>query len=175
MLILPYQKSWTEDFYRIKEVISSTLDTLNITIEHIGSTAVPGLAAKPIIDIDLVYSLPGDFEVIKRGLEKLGYYHNGNQGIPHREVFKRRNNNFSHEVLDGIDHHLYVCFMDSPELKRHIAFRDYLQDNESARKKYEDLKLAIAKMANQDRKLYAQLKEKMARGFIEDILIKANR
>ena len=68
---------------------------------------MPQLASKPIIDIDLVYFDWNDFEKIKAHLESIDYYHNGNQGIVDREVFKRINNN--HPIVDTIAHHSYVC------------------------------------------------------------------
>lgn len=171
MLIQPYHKSWEKDFILIKEIIIDLLGESYLEIEHIGSTAVPGLAAKPIIDIDLVYHQIDEFDKIKEGLESLGYYHNGNQGIPQREVFKRNKKSHYHEVLDGIDHHLYVCPANSPELKRHLLFRDYLRTHDDVREEYEDLKYEIARIAQQDKKVYAKLKEEMAREFIGEILM----
>ncbi len=175
MLIQEYRESWIEDFNAIKSVIHDALMTLNISIEHIGSTAVPKLAAKPIIDIDIVYETDVAFETIKEGLEKVGYYHNGNQGIANREVFKRENGWSKHQILDTIKHHLYVCPVDSEELQRHITFRNYLIANESARTEYQQLKYEIAAAANQDKKQYAALKEVEARTFINDILTKADQ
>ena len=174
MLIQEYRESWIEDFKAIKSVINDALMNLNISIEHIGSTAVPKLAAKPIIDIDIVYGNDVAFETIKRGLEKLGYYHNGNQGIINREVFKRKNWWSKHQILDKITHHLYVCPVDSEELQRHVAFRNYLIDNEAARTEYQKLKYEIAEAANQDKKQYATLKEVKARVFINSIIEKAD-
>lgn len=166
MLIQEYRQHWAVDFLAIKTVISAVLRHKSVTIEHIGSTAVPGLAAKPIIDIDLVIRHPEEFAPIKSKLEALGYYHNGDQGIPDREVFKRRAADLKHPVLDVIPHHLYVCPFDSEELQRHLLFRDYLIKNPAARRQYADLKFEIAKIAGQDRKLYAKLKETRAREFI---------
>lgn len=175
MLIHAYRQSWIDDFNQIKRVIQETLLNLNISIEHVGSTSIPQLAAKPIIDIDVVYDENVAFSEIKDRLEKIGYYHNGDQGIPQREVFKRSTATPRHERLDHIDHHLYVCPVDSEELKRHLLFRDYLRANEEARSQYRDLKYKIAEEANQDRKKYAQLKEIKARKFIDAILAKAQR
>ena len=175
MLIQEYKESWNEDFKAIKSVINDALMNLNISIEHIGSTAVPKLAAKPIIDIDIVYGNDILFETVKKGLEKIGYYHNGNQGIVNREVFKRKNGCSKHQILDTITHHLYVCPVDSEELQRHITFRNYLIDNETARTEYQQLKYEIAAAANQDKKQYAALKEVKARTFINDILTKADQ
>ena len=78
-----------EDFASIKREMEKGLHGLNLTMEHIGSTSVPNLDSKPIIDIDIIYYHQGDFEKIKVGLLKMGYYHNGNQGIVDRDVFKR--------------------------------------------------------------------------------------
>lgn len=175
MLIQEYRESWIEDFKAIKSVINDALMNLNISIEHIGSTAVPKLAAKPIIDIDIVYGNDVPFETIKSGLEKIGYYHNGNQGIINREVFKRGMLENKHQILDTITHHLYVCPVDSEELQRHITFRNYLIANESAKIEYQQLKYEISAAANQDKKQYAALKEVKARTFINDILAKADQ
>ncbi|MCU0436766.1 MAG: GrpB family protein [Raineya sp.] len=172
MLIQEYQSSWADDFQNIKNEILKALSHLTVTIEHVGSTAVPHLAAKPIIDIDIIFDKEIRFDDIKKGLEKLGYYHNGNQGIVDRDVFKR-NNSVQNNVLDSITHHLYVCPIYSQELKRHLSFRDYLIKNEKDRTEYQNLKYQIAEEANQDRKLYAQLKEVKAKDFISDILKKA--
>ncbi|MEL7159615.1 MAG: GrpB family protein, partial [Bacteroidota bacterium] len=90
MLIQDYRAYWPIDFARLSEVLTAALAGTNHHIEHVGSTAVPGLAAKPIIDLDVVYYAPEAFGEIKDSLEQLGYYHNGDQGIPGREVFKRK-------------------------------------------------------------------------------------
>lgn len=173
MLIQEYQASWENDFNRIKEVILSQLDNLHIRIEHVGSTAIKDLPAKPIIDIDLVYEESVIFDEVKNGLENLGYNHIGNLEIEGREVFKREVRKTDHEILDNIDHHLYVCPHDSVELHRHITFRNYLRKNEKDRKEYEKIKKEIAIEANQERKHYAKIKEVKAREFVESVLKKA--
>jgi GrpB-like predicted nucleotidyltransferase (UPF0157 family)/REP element-mobilizing transposase RayT len=173
MLLQKHQPRWATDFNRIKKVIVEHLQIPGTGVEHIGSTAIQGLAAKPIIDIDLVYQHPASFEAVKAGLEELGYYHNGNQGIAGREVFKREKQQRNHPVLDFIDHHLYACQADGEELQRHLLFRDFLRANEKERKEYESMKYKIAAMARQDRKAYAELKEAMARDFVEEVMLKA--
>jgi GrpB-like predicted nucleotidyltransferase (UPF0157 family) len=173
MLLEEYKESWIEDFNQIREVINKELLNLKVSIEHIGSTSVPGLAAKPIIDIDVVFAEHAEFEEIKKRLEKIGYHHNGNQGITDREVFKRNIAAARHIVLDFINHHLYVCPINSKELQKHILFRDYLVSNEEARAEYQHLKYQIAEEANQERKKYAQLKEMKAEKFIDIIISKA--
>ncbi|WP_316738905.1 GrpB family protein [Pedobacter aquatilis] len=173
MLIVAYRKSWPLDFSKIENELLQALSGLEITIEHIGSTAVPNLAAKPIIDIDIVFNKTVKLEQIKGRLEKIGYYHNGNQGIINREVFKRTNT-LNHEVLDVIAHHLYICPQDSDESKKHLLFRDYLRNNKFESLEYQQLKYIIADEAKNDRKKYAALKEVKAKIFIERIIALAN-
>ncbi|GAB5554264.1 MAG: GrpB family protein [Saprospiraceae bacterium] len=169
MLIQGYQDYWPAQFQQISAILQAAMMPNDIRIEHIGSTAVPGLAAKPIIDIDIVLEGSIHFVDIKSSLETIGYFHNGDQGIQDREVFKRRSSEL-HPILDQIPHHLYVCPVTSQELKRHLLFRDYLRKNTKARDQYQQLKFKIAQFALQDRKRYAQLKEQMARSMIESFL-----
>ncbi len=169
MLIESYNTNWIKNFNDIKFEIDNALTGLTYSIEHVGSTSVPNLDSKPIIDIDIIYSTHSDFEKIKRRLEAIGYYHNGNQGIEDREVFKR-NGNLANEILDSVMHHLYVCSKDSKALERHILTRDFLRKNEWARLKYQQMKYEIAEKAGQDRKLYADLKELIVNDFIDSII-----
>ncbi len=166
MLIEEYTPNWNKKFLNIKYVLVETLDSKSVKIEHIGSTSVPGLIAKPIIDIDLVYDSNGDFTSLEENLELIGYYHNGDQGVEGREVFKRTKNQ-DHPILDVVKHHLYVCHADSEELKRHILFRDKLRNDNEMIKEYASLKLHLAEKAKQDGKVYAQLKETEAKAFFE--------
>jgi len=116
-------------------------------IEHVGSTAVPGLAAKPIIDIDVLSASETLLPVAIERLARLGsYVHQGNLGIPEREAFLA--------LANDPPHHLYVCPPRSAEFQRHIAFRDYLRAHPSAVKTYGDLKLALASQFREDRPAY---------------------
>lgn len=174
MLIHPYLE-WKEAFIRIKRLLNEALETLNVSIEHIGSTAVPNLAAKDIIDIDISYSDNVSFAEIKKRLIKLGYFHNGDQGIPGREVFKRAFKTQKKSMLNTITHHLYLCHFQNIELKRHILFRDYLNANFEAREEYQILKYKIANEAKQDKKRYAALKETQATDFFKAVLKQATK
>ena len=139
-----------------------------LAIEHVGSTAIPELAAKPIIDVDIIYNETSDFHLIKKALETIGYYHNGNQGIPGRDVFKRTEGQDT--VLDHINHHLYACKYDCNELHKHLHFRDYLRNHKDARLFYQQLKYEIAEEADNDKKVYATLKQLKANSFINYII-----
>lgn len=171
MLIKKYTSKWIKDFTVLKREIEGGLFEIEYQIEHVGSTSVPNLDSKDIIDIDIIYQCELDFKKIKAGLIKIGYYHNGNQGIEKREVFKR-DGNTSHRILDAISHHLYVCPKDSKALERHILIRNFLRNNEWARLKYQEMKYKLAEKANQNKKLYAQLKELNINEFIDEIIKK---
>jgi len=174
MLIKKYNPKWIEHFADIKREIEHGLAGVEYQIEHVGSTSVPGLDGKDIIDIDIIYSQESQFEQIKVSLTAIGYYHNGNQGIEQREVFKRTGKQ-ANPILDVIKHHLYVCPSDSKALEQHILFRDFLRKNESARLKYQAMKYELAEKAKQDKKRYAELKEQQANDFVNMIIQKAKK
>ncbi len=134
IVVVLYNPRWAQDFAKIRAELEDALGGLALQIEHVGSTSVPGLAAKPVIDVDVVIrddSVLGD-AVSK--LAEIGYEHEGNLGIPGREAFR----------YDGKEHlrkhHLYVCPQDSAELKRHLAFRDYLRAHPEAVREYSRIK-----------------------------------
>jgi GrpB-like predicted nucleotidyltransferase (UPF0157 family) len=169
MLIQLYTSQWADDFEKIKKTLNQKISNYAIDIQHVGSTAVPNLAAKPIIDIDVIYRENDNFKSIKKALEQLGYYHNGNQGIEGREVFKRITKQ-EHEILDNVKHHLYVCKAGCLELERHILFRDYLRKDELTRKYYHQLKLELAAETGNDKTKYAALKQLKANPFINYVI-----
>ncbi len=172
MLIQDYQEHWAYDFLKIKKILLEANNDLHLEVEHVGSTAVPELSAKPIIDIDLVYQLKSEFDKIRTNLEALGYYHNGDQGISGREVFKRRSGASNHVILDAIRHHLYACHESNEELKRHLIFRDALRNSQYLREEYQLLKLSLAEKAGQNKEKYAELKEREAKAFFNSVFEK---
>lgn len=169
MLLHPHNPTWADHFRQISEVLATAAGDYILAIHHIGSTAIPGLAAKPIIDIDVEVAAGAPLYPIIAALDELGYYHNGDQGIPGREVFKRLPAG-THPVLDAINHHLYVCAADNPELRRHLLFRDRLRLDEEARASYERIKLETAELTGQEHKAYAELKQERARAFVASVL-----
>jgi GrpB-like predicted nucleotidyltransferase (UPF0157 family) len=88
MVIVEYNNEWPILFCKIRDELWKNLSSI-IAIEHIGSTSIKGMCAKPIIDIDIVINNETDFVKTKEELEKISYYHNGNQGIIDREAFNR--------------------------------------------------------------------------------------
>lgn len=134
VVVLPYDKGWEQDFIRIKEELLSALGDLAEEIEHVGSTSVPGLSAKPIIDIDVVIDDPPQLRGVIRALSNIGYFHEGDLGIAGREAF-------GYEGKEHLrKHHLYVCAKDSAELRRHIGFRDFLRSHPDAVREYSRIK-----------------------------------
>lgn len=134
VIVEPYSEKWAKSFISIRNEIEDALGDLALRIEHVGSTAVPGLSAKPIIDIDVVIKDYSVFDEVVHRLGTIGYCHEGNLGIAGREAFK-------YEGKDHLQkHHLYVCTQDSTELKRHVAFRDYLRSHPEAVQEYSGMK-----------------------------------
>lgn len=137
--VAAYNPDWPVQFEKIKSYLLPHIGHLIIDIHHVGSTSVPGLSAKPIIDFDVEIASMDSFPAIKNQLAVLGYRHMGNFGIEGREAFKR-------ETPDEfMEYHLYVCPSDSPELVRHIKLRDYLRASPVAMAEYGSLKMALAK------------------------------
>lgn len=160
--VVPYNPKWKNEFNKIKNMINSYVNDLILRIEHVGSTSVEGLAAKSIIDIDVVIESYDVFPKIKERLAKEGYQHEGNLGVEGREAFKR--------IFDDgfMKYHLYICPKDGKGYLEHIALRDYLRNNEIARKEYGALKYKLAETYRFDIDNYCNAKT----DFIREILNK---
>ncbi len=131
-----YNPEWKNEFEHIKNELLQALSGKIISIEHVGSTSVEGLSAKPIIDIDIV--IDRGFEEVRQALESIGYIYEGDLGISGREAFKYDNKPHL------LTHHIYVCNKDAEELHRHITFRDYLRQHKEDRDKYSAIKKEMA-------------------------------
>ena len=140
VVVVPYDAAWKTAFEEIKNEIEAEIGDLIIDIEHVGSTSVEGMSAKPCIDIDVIIKDYSVFGEIVRKLGAIGYIHEGNLGIQDREAFKYA------DKPHLMTHHLYVCPRDSEELHRHIVFRDFLRQNPEAVKKYSRVKETAAQL-----------------------------
>lgn len=166
--IVDYDPAWPEAFAGISQAVAAALGPLALRIEHVGSTAVPGLGAKPIIDLDVVIESPRVLPLVVEALSTLGYTHEGDGGIPGREAFRREGATFP---ADGSrrewpDHHLYVCPRHSEELRRHLRFRDYLRSHPDSAARYDALKRDLARRYANDIDAYVEGKS----AFVERIL-----
>ncbi len=131
-------------------------------IEHVGSMSVPGLPAKPIIDIDVVIPSRADLPEAIARLATLGYVHQGDLGITSREAFR--------SPPDTPPQNLYVCAEDSPELRRHLLFRDYLRAHPDAAWQYGELKRALAARYVTDIDAYVNGKTEFVQKVVADAL-----
>lgn len=145
--IADYSSTWASTFDDLATVYRAHLGNRIIDIQHVGSTAVPGLAAKPIIDIDLVIAQRADLDAVIPPLAALGYVYQGDLGITDRAAFKRLS---EQTPIDGSAriwpaHHLYVCPADSISLRNHLALRDWLRQHPDAASQYGKLKQELAR------------------------------
>jgi GrpB-like predicted nucleotidyltransferase (UPF0157 family) len=132
-----YDPGWPEAFERVRSTVWPAVSEVASSIEHVGSTAVPGLAAKPIIDVSVVVRAESDVPAAIERLASLGYAHQGNLGIEGREAF---------ESPDGLPaHHLYLCLLHGQALANHLAVRDHLRAHPDAAKEYGELKKQLAR------------------------------
>jgi len=127
-------------------------------IEQLGSTAVRGLAAKPIIDLDVLLLSATDLPLVIVKLTSIGYEHRGNLGVAGRDAFRSPPNDFPH--------HLYVCPPGSREYTRHLLFRNYLRTHPADAHRYASLKRELVLKFQDDREAYTQAKSR----FVADIL-----
>ncbi len=152
VVVESYDETWTSAFEVIKKEIESAVGDLIIGIEHVGSTSVEGLSAKPIIDIDIIIKDYSIFDAVVNKLNTIGYIHEGNLGIKDREAFKYSDKPHLQR------HHLYVCPQQSEELHRHITFRDFLRSNPEAVKRYGAVKEKAAQLFPDDMDKYIEYK-----------------
>lgn len=140
IIISDYDPLWPKLFEEEKKKLSAVLPS-EIIIEHVGSTSVPGLAAKPVIDIMVgVPSLEMADELCIEPIKKLGctYVPEYEEKVPERRYFRKLNQ-------EGIaTHHIHLVEYESPWWKRHIQFRDYLRHHPEAVQEYAQLKKKLA-------------------------------
>jgi|SRR5438132_9153212 len=158
--IKEYDPRWPEVFAIERERLATALGVFAADIQHIGSTSVPGLAAKPIIDIAVgIHSYPWPNSPVE-AMGALGYEFKGEYGIPRRHYFRK-----------GVPrtHLVHVLELDSKQYTGHILFRDYLRRHPDAAHKYEVLKRNLARAVHADHRAYQDGKA----GFIEDTIARA--
>jgi GrpB-like predicted nucleotidyltransferase (UPF0157 family) len=157
--VVEYDASWAELFERERGRLREALGPAAAAIEHVGSTAVPGLAAKPVLDI-LVgaapFPLPDDRLVALAGL---GYEYRGDNGVPGRQFFR----------TNPRTRHLHVVEFGGEEWERLILFRDYCRVHPEVATEYEALKRTLATDYPRERERYTAGKA----AFIQAVLRRA--
>ena len=136
VIVEDYDPAWPRDFETLRQRIWPGVADVALRIEHVGSTSVPGLAAKPIIDMTIVVASRNDVPKTIERLASLGYVHRGNLGIDDREAFDHPANLRRHN--------LYVCPTETIGIVNQIAVRDYLRARPEAAARYGALKKQLA-------------------------------
>lgn len=158
--VVDYDERWIGAFQAVRAHLWPAVESFVVRVEHVGSTAVPGLAAKPVIDVDVVVP---DAETVPRAiaaLEALGHKHRGDQGIPGREAFSS---------LPGLpEHHLYVVILDSPPHRDHVDLRDYLRTHPEQAQRYGAEKRRLAHLLATEREAYIDGKAWLVRELLAE-------
>ena len=165
--IVPYDPQWKAEFEKIKAMIQSYIGEYVESIQHVGSTSVEGLGAKPIIDVDAVLKDKNDLPKVIEQLAKYGYVHQGDLGLPGREAFFCPRD-YDEQEKNVIKYHFYVCNKDAKPYLEHIAFRDYLREHPDARDEYQRIKEELSERYRYDVDTYCEHKTE----FVKSILAK---
>jgi GrpB-like predicted nucleotidyltransferase (UPF0157 family) len=156
--VVPYNPEWPNLFLAESEDIRRVFGDEIVAIHHIGSTAIPGIKAKPIVDL---LGAVQDINRVNRfnpAMIDLGYEPLGEYGIPGRRYFRKD----THGVRS---HHVHVFQVGHPEIDRHIDFRDYLRHNRKDADAYSQLKESLAQQYRLDPQGYSDAKST----FIQEI------
>ncbi|MGH8189084.1 MAG: GrpB family protein [Steroidobacteraceae bacterium] len=145
--VVDYDVAWPAAFTQLSGRIWKAVEDVALSIEHVGSTAVPGLAAKPVIDMDIVVRSTSATPTVIERLAALGYVHRGNLGIEGREAFER--------PPGSPAHHLYACVSGSVALRNHLHVRDWLRAHPHMAAEYGALKKELAARFRDDIDGYA--------------------
>lgn len=134
--VVPYNSKWSEEYLRESEGIRSIMNNEIINMYHIGSTSIPGIYAKPVIDILIEVKDINDIDNYNKGMESLRYIAKGEFGIEGRRFFIKG--------LYNRTHHIHIFQTGNHEIARHLNFRDYMIAHPEEAKHYEDLKKELA-------------------------------
>lgn len=155
-----YEPDWPLLFLEERERLCAALGARILNVQHIGSTSISGMPAKPILDIGVAVTSFEKAACCIPLMEQLGYSYKGENGIPRRHYFVKG---------DPRTHHLHMLEATSEEWKNHLLFRDYLRANAEAAQAYADLKQQLATSFAADREAYQSGKE----SFIKAVLRQA--
>jgi len=168
--VVDYNPQWITVFEMESAMLARIFDQRLVDLQHIGSTAVPGLAAKPIIDILIVLDHTEDIDSFNPSMEELGYRVRGEcldatiPGTPGRFYFTKETNGVR-------SHHVHICAKGHAEIQDKLAFRDYLRANKSVALAYANLKRRLAVDHHFDNIGYMRGKD----DFVKSVLVDARR
>lgn len=159
--VVPYNSDWEKEYVKESVKIQGILGDEMIEIHHIGSTAIPGIYAKPVIDILIEVKDIKNVDIYNGEMNKLGYISKGEFGIEGRRFFLKG--------LYNRTHHLHIFEIRNPEIRKHLNFRDYMISHPKIAKQYEKLKKDLSIKFRHDNEGYCNGKDE----FIKDIDKKA--
>lgn len=135
MIIVPYDKSWKNQFENIKMILSKIFSDLAIDIQHFGSTSIIGMSAKPIIDVMVIVSDINRVDTLNGKMREAGYIPKGENGVPGRRYFQML-------ATDGINHtqHIHCYEKGNQHAINDLMFRDYLNIDREAFEMYKAIK-----------------------------------
>lgn len=162
VMVVPYSPDWSRQFIKEKQLLTAVLDGQVIAIDHIGSTSIPGIYAKPTIDILIAVKDIRVVDEFNPAMQELGYEAKGEFGIPERRFFMKN-------IDEQRTHNVHIFQIGNSQLARHISFRDYLIVHPIDADKYSELKIKLAKKFADDRDAYQNGKDE----FIKAIDAKA--
>ncbi len=157
--MVPHNPEWRQAFRQEAEQIAAALDEDVVTVHHMGSTAIPGIYAKPVLDMLLVVRSVEALDEKQSEIEALGYEARGEYGIPGRRFYHRDNSQGDRT------HQIHAFKVGSPQIARHLAFRDYMIAHPKAAQEYSDLKRELAAKHPSDIEAYMDGKD----AFIQEI------
>jgi GrpB-like predicted nucleotidyltransferase (UPF0157 family) len=165
VVILDYDPEWPKLFEKEKALILNAIGKKVVAMEHVGSTAVPGLGAKPVIDIAVAVNTLSDAEDCIEPLSRIGYEYRPEieASIPDRRYFRKGPN------IPNKHFHLHMSELSSNVWKNHLLFRDYLRENPEVAQQYCRLKKELAAKYGSDRVAYTDAKT----SFIESVIARA--
>ena len=159
VLMEPHNPDWTRQFQLEAARVTSALGSTAVDVHHIGSTAIPGIYAKPVLDLLLVVDSVTALDNKQSAIEALGYEARGEYGIPGRRFYRRDN------ADSDRTHQIHAFETGSPQIARHLAFRDYMIAHPDAAQAYSDLKRELAAKHPNDIEAYMDGKD----AFIQEV------
>ena len=161
--VVEYRAEWPRVFEREAAAILAACRPRISEVHHVGSTSVPGLAAKPILDVLPVAAGPAEADEAVSGMTELGYRYRGENGIAGRFYFDR--------IVDGRTvMHVHMFPADHLEIRRHLVFRDRLRASPDVARDYERLKRELAARYRNDRRAYTESKAAFISAVIDEAM-----
>ena len=153
VIVVPYDRSWPEAFASASREVVAVLDDALLEIHHIGSTSIPGMPAKPVIDMLAVVDGLATLDERSAAMVGLGYEAMGEFGIVGRRYFRRNDSNGRRT------HQVHAFARGSPHVARHLAFRDFMRAHAEPAAQYAALKRRLAAAHPQDIEAYMDGKD----------------